>query len=63
MPSSSGWVANHAATASLLGPMGAMAAGVGVAAAVLLGVRVLSPNAFTLETTEYGDLLTETGRA
>ena len=51
------------ATASLLGPMGAMAAGVGVAAAVLLGVRVLSPNAFTLETTEYGDLLTETGRA
>jgi MFS family permease len=51
------------ALASLLGAPVAMAVGVGLAAVVLLGVRVLSPNAFTLEPTESGDLLSEGNRA
>jgi MFS family permease len=41
------------ALASLLSPPAAMAIGAGVAAAVLLGVRVFSPVAFTLEPDDY----------
>jgi MFS family permease len=41
------------ALASLLSPPAAMAIGAGVAAAVLLGVRVLRPVAFTLEPDDY----------
>ena len=41
------------ALASLLSPPAAMAIGAGVAAAVLLGVRVFGPIAFTLEPDDY----------
>jgi MFS family permease len=51
------------ALAWLLGPSAAVAIGVGLAAVVLLGVRVLSPAAFTLEPNEYGEVATEGNRA
>jgi MFS family permease len=51
------------ALASLLGAPAAMAIGAGVAGVVLLGVRLLGSDAFTLEPNEYGEVLTERGRA
>ncbi|HXM55494.1 MAG TPA: MFS transporter, partial [Candidatus Dormibacteraeota bacterium] len=41
------------ALASLLGPPAAMAVGAGLSAVVLLGVRLLTPAAFTLEPDDY----------
>ncbi len=50
------------ALAALLGPSAAIAIGVGLAAVVLLGVRVLYQAVFTLEPNEYGEVFIEGNR-
>jgi MFS family permease len=49
--------------ASLLGSPASMAIGAGAAIVALLSVRLLRPDAFTLEPNEYGEVLTESSRA
>jgi hypothetical protein len=41
------------ALATVAGPPAAMAVGAGLSAAILVGVRLLSPAAFTLDPDEY----------